>query len=147
MISQLNHFNMENKNLKKNKGGRPTLPLDEKKTGRIEVRCTAEQLIAIKKTAKDAGLSVSEYLVKRALNNKIIYNYNTLFQELHAVGTEFSRAGNNINQLAKHANSLNKIGKLDPSVVDRTHLILEDYVKKKDELRGVLRKIIREIGK
>lgn len=147
MISQLNHIIMENQNKRKHRGGRPKLPNNEKQATQINIRCSIEQYEKIKKTAKDSGLSVTDYLLKRALNNKIVYNYNALIDELNAVGTEFSRAGNNINQLAKHANSLSKIGKLDKSLIDRLDLVLLDYTKKYDDIRVLLRGIRRELTK
>lgn len=138
---------MENQNKRKKRGGRPRLSETEKQATQINIRCSIEQYNQIKTTAKDSGLSVTDYLLKRALNNKIVYNYNILIDELNSVGTEFSRAGNNINQLAKHANSLNKIGKLDKSLIERMNLVMVDYTKKYDDMRSMLRSIRRELTK
>lgn len=147
MISRLNQIIMENQNKRKKRGGRPRLSETEKQATQINIRCSIEQYNQIKTTAKDSGLSVTDYLLKRALNNKIVYNYNILIDELNSVGTEFSRAGNNINQLAKHANSLNKIGKLDKSLIERMNLVMVDYTKKYDDMRSMLRSIRRELTK
>ena len=147
VISQLNQIIMENQNKRKNRGGRPKLSETEKQAAQINIRCSIEQYNEIKKIAKDSGLSMTDYLLKRALNNKIVYNYNMLIDELNTVGTEFSRAGNNINQLAKHANSLSKSGNLDKSLVERLNLVMVDYAKKYDEMRVLLRSIRRELTK
>lgn len=132
---------------KTNKGGRPPLEDDERKHAIIKVYCQLSEKETILSEAKSSGLSVSDYAKRRLFGQKVIMNYHELFKELHEIGTEFSRAGNNINQLAKHANALNKMGKLDNSVIDMLTLLLEDYVKKKEEVRVVLRKVIRELVK
>lgn len=138
---------MGKKNKLKQRGGRPLLDIDQRQSADIHIRCSKKQRDEIKKIAKDSGLSVTDYLIKRALNNKIVYNYNTLIDKLNAAGTEISRAGNNINQLAKHANSLSKIGKLDKSLIERLNLIMVDYTKKYDDMRILLRSIRRELTK
>src|SRR5690606_35660437 len=89
VISQLNQIIMENQNKRKNRGGRPKLSETEKQAAQINIRCSIVQYNEIKKIAKDSGLSMTDYLLKRALNNKIVYNYNMLIDELNTVGTEF----------------------------------------------------------
>lgn len=134
-------------NNKKNKGGRPVLKDDERKDALIKIYCQISEKERVTKEAKSAGLTVSDYTKRRLFGETIVLNYREIFSELHLIGTEISRAGNNINQLAKHANSLNKIGKLDSSMAEKLSLMLEDYVQKKESLRVALRKIIRELGK
>ncbi len=68
-------------------------------------------------------------------------------QELHQIGTSLSRAGNNINQLAKHANGLNKIGCLNESIIDRLNIVLGDYNANREKIRIAFRRIIREMAK
>ena len=138
---------MENQNKRKNRGGRPKLSETEKQAAQINIRCSIEQYNEIKRIAKDSDLSVTDYLLKRALNNKIVYNYNALIDQLNAVGTEFGRSENNINQLAKHANSLSKVGNLDKFLVERLNLVMVDYAKKSDDIRALLRSIRRELTK
>lgn len=133
--------------IKKNKGGRPPLEEADRKQSIIKIYCQPLEKETILKEAKSSGLSVSDYAKRRLFGQKIIMNYYDLFKDLHEIGTEFSKAGNNINQLAKHANVLNKMGKLDKSVVDMLSLLLDDYIKKKEDVRVVLRKVIRELVK
>ncbi len=134
-------------NNNKNKGGRPLLKENEKKDALVKIYCRISEKEAIVKAARSAGLTVSDYAKKRMLGEKVVLNYGDIFKELHVIGTEFSRAGNNINQLARHANSLNKVGKLDKSIADSFNLLLSDYVKKNEEIRIVLRKLTRELTK
>ncbi|WP_028298726.1 plasmid mobilization protein [Olivibacter sitiensis] len=136
-----------NKTPKQRKGGRPEKESAGKRTAEIKIRCLAEEKNKIKSLSKSLGISITDYILKRALEQKIVVNYKEIHKELHEIGTEFSRAGNNINQLAKHANAMHKMGKLDHSIVERFSLLLSDYVKKKDEVRVVLRKVIRELLK
>ncbi|MCL4637750.1 MAG: plasmid mobilization relaxosome protein MobC [Olivibacter sp.] len=136
-----------NKTTKQRKGGRPKKDSADKRTAEIKIRCLESEKIKIKSLSKTFGLSMSDYILIRSLDQKVIVNYKEMHKELHEIGTEFSRAGNNINQLAKYANIMNKMGKLDNSVAERLSLLLSDYVKKKDEMRIVLRKVIRELLK
>lgn len=136
---------MKNKKPNSQRSGRPPKKLTDKRTAEIKVRCLLEEKDKIKSLSAKFGLSISDYVLKTSLQQKIWGNYKELHGELHRIGTEFSRAGNNINQLAKHANSLNKLGKLEKSIVDRLNLILTDYVKKNEAIRVVLRKIVREL--
>ncbi|WPV02996.1 plasmid mobilization relaxosome protein MobC [Mucilaginibacter sp. cycad4] len=57
------------------------------------------------------------------------------------------RIGNNINQLARHANVLKLQGTLHPTVVKHFETLLDDYIKIQRQLEISLRKIIRLMGK
>lgn len=71
-----------------------------KKTDRIEIRVTPEEKTSIYLKSKQANKSVSEYLIKSAIQNEIV-----IINDLPEMITELRRIGNNINQLTKLANS------------------------------------------
>ncbi|WP_286850679.1 MULTISPECIES: plasmid mobilization protein [Sphingobacterium] len=128
-------------------GGRPLKDSICKRTAEIKIRCLDQEKEKIRSLSKMHGLNMSDYILKAALDQKTWGNYKELHAELHRIGTEFSRAGNNINQLAKHANALNKIGRLDKTIIEQLNLILTDYVKENEAVRIILRKIVRELTK
>jgi hypothetical protein len=76
-----------------------------------------------------------------------IINAKELIGLLENIGAEMGRCGNNINQLAKYANILNKHGRLSPVVIERFNLLFEQYVYEQRLLETALRKIIKRMGK
>jgi hypothetical protein len=61
------------------------------------------------------------------------------------MGSELGRAGNNINQLARHANILNKRGRLDELVVKEFNILFKEYARIRNDTEKSLRQIIRLI--
>lgn len=124
--------------------GRPK-SLVENRNIRYTVRLTSEENKELIKIATSLGWSIADYLRSKALNNrKQFINGIALIANLDRVGGELGRAGNNINQLARHANILNKTDKLDESVINRFNILFAEYIKMQQELETAMRKIIRE---
>lgn len=71
-----------------------------RKTDRIEIRVTPEEKMQIALKSKQANQTISEFLIKSSIKNKII-----VINDLPKMITELRRIGNNINQLTKLANS------------------------------------------
>ena len=70
-----------------------------RKTDRIEIRVTPEEKMLIVLKSKEANQSISEFLIKSSVENKIV-----VINQLPEMITELRRIGNNINQLTKLAN-------------------------------------------
>lgn len=70
-----------------------------RKTDRIEIRVTPEEKMLIVLKSKQANQSISEFLIKSSVENKIV-----VINQLPEMITELRRIGNNINQLTKLAN-------------------------------------------
>ena len=70
-----------------------------RKTDRIEIRVTPEEKMLIVLKSKQANQSISEFLIKSSVENKIV-----VINQLPEMITELRRIGNNINQLNKLAN-------------------------------------------
>lgn len=70
-----------------------------RKTDRIEIRVTPEEKMLIVFKSKQANQSISEFLIKSSVENKIV-----VINQLPEMITELRRIGNNINQLTKLAN-------------------------------------------
>ncbi|RZK42658.1 MAG: plasmid mobilization relaxosome protein MobC [Pedobacter sp.] len=127
--------------------GRPPL-----KTGRrikkIDARFTEEEYTQILEMEKQLGISKTELVRLRVLNNaaNIVINAAELIGHLDAIGTEMGRAGNNINQLARHANMLAKQGQLSPALIQENNRLLERWVSIQLSMEAALRKLIRKMS-
>jgi hypothetical protein len=128
--------------------GRPQLKTG-KRTKKIDVRFTEDEYELVLAMEKELGISKTELVRIRILNDakKVVVNSKELIMQLDAVGAEMGRVGNNINQLAKHANVLNLKGALNASVAARFNELMDTYIKMQQALEIALRKIIRAMGK
>ena len=111
----------------------------------IKAKLTDEELKALIEIQKNSGLNRMELIRRRVLGKgaPVIINVNELLHSLDAIGTELGRAGNNINQLARHANSLNKLGRLNEDIVINFNNLFSTYIHRQQELEKQLRNILR----
>lgn len=131
-------------NAKLKKGGRPRLT-EGKRSKKIDVRFTEDEYNMILKWEETLGVTKTDLIRGRVLKNtpEVIINAKELIIAIDGIGTELGRCGNNINQLARHANTLNKHGKLLPSVITDFNQLLADYLGRIEKLETTLRKVIR----
>jgi hypothetical protein len=117
------------------------------RTKRFEMRLTEEEEKQLVNLEKQLGLSRSEIIRKRVLENSgtLIINSQNLLITLDTIGGELGRSGNNINQLARHANLLNKRGLLNESVVREFNQLFSEYTRIRNDTERSLRQIIRLI--
>lgn len=127
--------------------GRPRNKPAENKTSEIKVRCLPREKEEIIRLSQTYGMGITGYVIKRSLGQKITFNHIELLKELHILNLELARAGNNINQLARYANTINKAGRLEPEIADKLNTILASYIQKLDDVRLAFRKLIRMMGK
>ncbi|MBD1385876.1 plasmid mobilization relaxosome protein MobC [Mucilaginibacter rigui] len=132
----------------RNSGGRPKMK-DGTRVKKIDVRFTQEEYDIITGLEKELGISKTELIRLRVLNDavKIVINASQLICVLDRIGADIGRAGNNINQLAKHANTLKLKGALSPQVAVQFNNLLEDYIAIQVSLESAIRKIIQQMGK
>jgi len=130
-----------------NKGGRPVAL--EPRNRSIHCRFTEKEHQLIEHMERVFSLSKANLIRTRVLENAepLILDGLEFAKELRAIGTELGRAGNNINQLAKHANTLEKSGLLNESVVTRFNVLIESYNVVQTELIKTLRKVTRDSAK
>jgi hypothetical protein len=116
-----------------------------KRTKRFELRLTEEEAIAFINLEKELGKSRTEIVRHRVLENtnKVLVDAKELLKQLDALGAELGRGGNNINQLARHANVLNKQGLLNSTVIIEFQEQFGCYIKSQKEIEKVLRQVIR----
>jgi hypothetical protein len=138
------HFFME---YVKKLNGRPKLK-EGKRTKFINVRFTDDEYGEIAELERVLGISKTELIRMRVLSEakKTIINSKELIKFLDTTGAEMGRIGNNINQLAKHANTLRLKGVLHPEIINHFNKLFEDYILVQQNFEAALRKIIRAMG-
>lgn len=128
--------------------GRPLLT-QEKRIKKIDARFTETEYAQVLAMEKTLGISKTELVRLHLLKDakQVVINAKELISVLDCVGGELGRSGNNINQLAKYANTLHKKGILSPVVTERFNILFQTYLQQQKELENALRKILREMGK
>ncbi|MBL1410080.1 plasmid mobilization relaxosome protein MobC [Sphingobacterium faecale] len=96
---------------------------------------------------KELGLSRADIVRIRVLQHskKMLVNTTEIMKLLDSIGTEIGRSGNNINQLAKHANILQQQGMLRAVLIRDLIPLLTEYVRLQRELEQSIRQLIRLI--
>lgn len=129
----------------KNKGGRPAMK-SGKRIHVIKAKLTDEEIKRLVQLQQDSGLNRTALIRKRVLGAKgFSMNTSEILALLDPIGSELGRAGNNINQLARHSNILSKQLKLDPKVVSNFNHLLEKYINIQTELEKALRQLLRKL--
>lgn len=129
------------------KGGRPKNDPTLNRGTEIKIRCCLCEKDDIKALAKSYGLTMTDYVLKKCLDQRLVFNHVEYLKEIHELNLEIARQGNNINQLAKYANTLNISGKLNSEIAEKLTEILSIYSIKQDEIRSAFRRLIREMSK
>jgi hypothetical protein len=134
--------------MNKKQPGRPLMVLG-KRDQKIDVRFTRDEYELILKLERTLGISKADLIRNRILrgSEQVVVNAEQLIGALDLLGTEMGRTGNNINQLAKYANALNRQGILSVVVVERYNILLGNYQQLQKRLEVLLRRVIRLIGK
>lgn len=127
--------------------GRPAMK-SGKRTKKIDARFTQEEYDSVLALEKALGISKTELVRMRVLKDSslLVVNARDLMQRLDAIGGDLGRVGNNVNQLAKYANTLNKKGLLSPQIIERFNVVFTSYVEVQQKLEVGLRKVIRSMG-
>jgi hypothetical protein len=131
------------------KKGRPVVPVEIRRSKKIDARFTESEYAQILELEKALGISKTEIIRVKALSGsrQLVINARKMIFQLDHIGADLARVGNNINQLAKYANSLQKRGMLSEQIVERFNLLFEQHIKIQLDLETALRKIIRQLSK
>lgn len=137
---------MENKKIIK-KAGRPTKA--EKRERRIFIRLSHEELVRLLFLENETGNNRSNLFRAMVLNNsnKIFLNARELLKTLNVISGEIGRIGNNINQLARHTNTLNKNSNVPIVVVNNFNDLMTEYLVAEQDLHKAFRDIYRLMSK
>lgn len=128
--------------------GRPVLK-EGKRVKKVGARFTLKEYDIILALEKQLGVTETDLVRMRLLNNasKYVVNAKDFIAEIDQLGSEMGRVANNINQLARHANTLKLAGSLHPSVAIRFNELFEQYLVVLNAVDATLRKVVREMGK
>lgn len=131
-------------NKPRKKAGRPAM-LTGKRDRLIKAKLTDEEFSQLLRIQKASGMNRMELIRKRVLGGGTAVTVNTkeLLGQLDTIGEELGRSGNNINQLARHANILNRQQRLDPGIVSEFNALFTDYIRIQRELEKTLRQLLR----
>jgi hypothetical protein len=129
---------------RKKRSGR--LPKTEGKKSRfVNVRFTDAEVEQLGRLGNELNLSRTDFIRKRALEgiDIIFINSTELIASLDRIGRELGYAGNNINQMARHANILQLQGKFNSEIIFEFNRLFELYLVQQQGLEATLRKVIR----
>ena len=87
------------------------------KDKRIILRVTEEELGLIRALADKAGISVSAFLLTKALKSKTEFKSAEEIRALRDLKIELQRQGNNINQIARKVN--NKLNPVSAAMITK----------------------------
>lgn len=127
------------------KAGRPPM-LTGKRSRLIKAKLTDEEFSRLLEIQRTSGLNRMELIRRRVLHgSSATTNINTaeLLVALDAIGAELGRSGNNINQLARHANILNRQGRLHPDIITEFNRLFSEYLRIQGSVEKSLRQLLR----
>lgn len=127
------------------KNGRP-LKLEGKRTRFIKARVSEEEYARARDLWLSLGLKESDFLrlkLLKASSVSIKLNAAEALKTLDDIGSEIGRSGNNINQLARHANFLNKRGMLTIEVVTKFNELFSAYISLFRDMEKSTRELLR----
>ncbi|WP_207424975.1 plasmid mobilization relaxosome protein MobC [Pedobacter sp. SYSU D00535] len=114
----------------------------------IKVRLNEQEFQALLALEKELGINRTDLIRKRLFHNTnaVFINAKELLRLLHLLGGEIGRVGNNINQLAKHANVMSKMGVLSDEIIKDFEELFGNYIKLQGELDRLLRQLLRVLN-
>ncbi|WP_345952972.1 plasmid mobilization relaxosome protein MobC [Mucilaginibacter sp. PAMB04168] len=121
----------------------------EKRTRKIDARFTQTEYDLVLTMERTLGVSKTELVRVRLLNGseRMLLNTRELISQMDALGAEMARVGNNINQLARHANIMKLQGQVPYYVAEKFNQLFEQYLDLQQRLEIVFRKVIRLAGR
>lgn len=131
----------------KNRKGNRKPTAHEQRTRRFELRLSEAERAQFLELEKALGLSRADIVRIRVLQHskRMLVNTTEIMKLLDSIGAEIGRSGNNINQLAKHANTLQQQGMLHAVLISDLIPLLTEYVRLQRELEQSIRQLIRLI--
>ncbi|WP_166333041.1 plasmid mobilization relaxosome protein MobC [Sphingobacterium chungjuense] len=117
----------------------------EQRTRRFELRLSEAERAQFLELEKALGLSRADIVRIRVLQHskKMLVNTTEIMKLLDGIGTQIGRSGNNINQLAKHANTLRQQGMLHSVIMRDLAPLLTEYISLQRKLEQSVRRLIR----
>ena len=132
----------------KNRKGNLKTVAHELRTRRFELRLSEAERAQFLDLEKVLCLSRADIVRVRVLQHskKMLVNTTEIMKLMDSIGTEIGRSGNNINQLAKHANTLHQQGVLHSTIMRDFAPLLTEYIRLQRRLEQCIRQLIRLIS-
>lgn len=130
----------------RNKGGRP-VKHEGQKIKQAHLRLTEDQHKSLLEIEKNTGINRTELFIKRVLDDQKFLITKEVVVTLAELGGALGKVGNNINQLAKHANIASKNNALSPEIFEEQSKLLMQYLEYQTEIHKVLRQMYRVMKK
>ena len=112
---------------------RPKKTNADRRSKRLQIRCTADEYHRIQQAANAAQMSISEYVLTLAMKGRIIIKTPPVNDNSFSIDTDMRRTlrgmATNLNQLAKRANILGFIPKSLERNMDLLSGVLEELYK------------------
>ena len=105
------------------------------KDSRLNVRLSTEEHAAIARRASCAGLTVSEYMRRSALQDTDRPIIKTDAEKLQALYRNLRKAGGNLNQIARELNARHKPNELESEML----IAFRSIARASDELSAFIR--------
>jgi|GEM_PF-5468542 Bacterial mobilisation protein (MobC). len=87
-----------------------------------------------------SGKRTKKVDVRLLKRNTMVINAKAIIDHLDLIGAELGRTGNNINQLARYANTLQKRGSLSMQIMNRFEVLFHKHIEIQNLLEVSLRK-------
>lgn len=120
--------------------------LEGKRTRYIRARVSEEEYTLIRDFWISLGINESEFLRLKVLKPSSVsirLNAVEALKRLDDIGSEIGRSGNNINQLARHADFMNKRGLLSGEVIAKFNELFSCYIFLFRKMEKSTRKLLR----
>lgn len=109
--------------------------MDTQKLSRLNVRLSAEEHADIVRRASGAGLTISEYMRRSALQDADRPIIRTDPERLQALYRNLRKAGGNLNQIARELNARHKPNELESEML----IAFRSIARASDELSAFIR--------
>ena len=109
--------------------------MDAQKLSRLNVRLSKEEHAAIVRRASGAGLTVSEYMRRSALQDADRPTIRTDAEKLQALYRNLRKAGGNLNQIARELNTRHRPAELETEML----IAFRSISRASDELSAFIR--------
>ena len=131
----------------KNRTGKRKPLYNDQRTRRFELRLSEAERGQFLELEKSLGISRADIVRIRVLQHskRMLVNTSEMMKLLDSIGTELGRSGNNINQLARHANTFQRQGILGAALIHDLTPLLGEHIRIQRELEKSFRKLIRLI--
>jgi len=131
------------------KGGRPKKSDKERRDKTVLIKFTEDEKSQIYKESEDLGWKQPLVYFRNKLlskNSSAGHNPQSLFKALNKLNPELNRVGNNINQIAKYVNYLDKNNMVDQKFIAEYNTYFKQMLEVQQEYTLVIKAYLRTVS-